>query len=87
LSLIRGRVTPSPVFTLKCMKMRCDHRYEPQPCEWLMKTGTRRSPAMITRSERLSGSRLRATSEPRRRVKPAAPDEPLELCPGCDSVR
>jgi hypothetical protein len=33
-------------------------------------------------SERLSGSRLRATSEPRRRVKPAAPDEPLELCPG-----
>jgi hypothetical protein len=48
-----------------------------------MKTGTRRSPHG---SERLSGSRLRATSEPRRRVKPAASDEPLELCPGCVSV-
>jgi hypothetical protein len=29
LSLIGGRVTPSPVFMLECMKMRCDHRYEP----------------------------------------------------------
>jgi hypothetical protein len=26
--LDQGRVTPSPVFTLDCMKMRCDHRYE-----------------------------------------------------------
>lgn len=62
--------------------MRCDHCHEPATERVVDEDENQTLTRTDHGSERLSGSRLRRHLGAAPPGQPAAPDEPLELCPG-----